>query len=172
MTDQVQYAITLDVDHSFTWREADQVISEYVCALCHSELIPIHPDGQERVALVCPEHGDVCQIGRVTRSTVSIQYETAYRAYHEVIRNLPDLWGHLADKGFDRTKAHAITSHCVCAICGGQLVMTARQDDPKMQIVNIKCQTHGNINECGYVEKDKFVYDFNRIRDWNKNHRR
>lgn len=169
---EIPFAITLDTDHSFMPAEVDRVLAEYVCAICHADLAEIQVPGEQRRLIVCYEHGNVCDIGRVTRATVSIQLENAYKSYHEVIRNLPDLWGHLADQGFHYKQAHIITKNFVCAVCGGDLYMFKRPDDPKMVIVNIKCQRHGNINECGHVKKTEFVFNFQSMRDWEKEHPR
>jgi len=168
----IPFAIVLDADHSFTPAEVQGVIENYVCAICHAELAEIHPDGELRRIIVCPEHGNVCDCGRVTRATVNIEYERAYKSYHEVIRNLSDLWGHLAQQGFDREQSKIITKNYVCAICGGTLYMYLRPDNRFGDIIDIKCQSHGNINHCGHIKREEFVYDFQRIRAWEKDHKR
>lgn len=166
----IPFAIVLDTDHSFTPAEVQPVLDGFVCAICHAELMEIQVDGEWRRLIVCPEHGNVCDCGRVTRATVNIEYERAFKSYHEVIRNLPDLWGHLAEKGFDRDQAKLITKNYVCAVCGGDLYMYARADDPKMLIVNIMCQRHGNINICGHIKKNQFIFNHQSMRDWEKEH--
>lgn len=168
----IPFAIVLDTDHSFTPAEVQPVIDGYVCAICHAELVEVQVPNEQRRLIVCPEHGNVCDCGRVTRATVSIEYERAYRSYHEVIRNLSDLWGHLADQGFDRNKASIITKNYVCAVCGGTLYMFIRSDDRFGDIIDIKCSSHGNINLCGHTKKSEFVYDFQRIRAWERENRK
>lgn len=42
--------------------------------------------------VVCREHGNVTQVGRLRRSTVSIMMERAHRRYEEFIRTFPDLY--------------------------------------------------------------------------------
>lgn len=166
------YAIVVSEDDSFSQDEAPQIIEQYVCGVCHGPLYEVFVPNERRVLVVCMEHGNICFCGRVTNATVSIQLENGYKAYHEVIRNLPDLWGHLADNGFDRDKAHLIWKNYVCAVCGSTLFMQMRADTSHGQMVNLSCNTHGNINTCGYINKNKFVYDFQRIRAWEKSHRK
>lgn len=168
----IPFALVVDTDTSFSPAEVQHVIENYVCAVCHAELTEIQVPNQQRRLIVCLEHGNICEVGRVTRATVSIEMEKAYKSYHEVIRNLPDLWGHLAEQGFHYKQSHLITKNYVCAICGGTLYMYKRPDNPKMEIVDIKCQRHGNINTCGYTKNEEFKYDFNRVRDWEKTHPR
>lgn len=167
------YAIVVSEDDSFSQDEAPQIVEQYVCGVCHGPLYEVFVPNDRRVLVVCMEHGNVCFCGRVTNATVSIQLENGYKAYHEVIRNLSDLWGHLAETGFDYNKATMITRDNVCAVCGAILIMQMRADDPKGNRVNIVCSArHGNINLTGYIKRDKFVYDFQRIRAWEKSHRK
>ena len=165
------YALALTDDDTFSQAEIDFVTNNFVCAVCHADLNVIYIPGNRRVLIVCVEHGNVCDCGRVTRATVSMEIENGFRRYHEVIRHLSDLWGHLADRGIDRNKASMITKHYVCAVCGGNLLMYSRKDDPKMNSVDIRCERHGSINDCGQIEKEKFTYNFQRIRDWEKSHK-
>jgi hypothetical protein len=159
-------------DLTFSQSQIDSVLGDYVCAVCHADLEVQYILNDSRVIIFCAEHGNVCQCGRVTRNTVSIEHERGFRAYHDVIRNLSDLWGVLADEGFERERAAGIRKHYVCAVCGSPLNIYARPDDPRMNQVNIGCDRHGNINACGHIRKDLFVYDFQRIREWEKNNRR
>lgn len=159
-------------DNTFSQNEMQDVMDLYVCPVCHGDLAAMWVPDYHRVVIHCPEHGNVCYIGRITKNTVSISLDKAFRDYHLAIRNLPDLWGHLAQAGFDRTQALKITKYYVCAVCGKALVLTARQDHPKMDIVDIGCQSHGNINDTGYVKHDQFVYDFQRMRAWEKEHKK
>lgn len=166
-----QFALVVDTDTSFSPAEVTHVVENYVCAVCHGELTEVQVPNEQRRLIVCIEHGNTCIVGRVTRATVSIETERAYKSYHEVIRNLPDLWGHLVKQGFEYSKAIKLRKDYVCAICGGTLLILNRQDHPHGEIVDIGCQTHGNINDCGYTKKSEFKYDFQRILKWSKEHR-
>lgn len=166
------FALVIDTDTSFMPAEVEYVLKNYVCAVCYGELAEVQIPNEQRRLIVCIEHGNTCEVGRVTRATVSIELEKAYKSYHEVIRNLPDLWGKLADQGFDYKQAHIITKNYVCAVCGSDLYQFMRPDHPKGDIVNIKCDRHGNINDCGHVKKSEFVFNFQRMRDWEKEHNR
>ena len=167
-----EFALIIDSDTSFLPAEVDHVVKNYVCAVCHGELIEVQVPNEQRRLIVCIEHGNTCEVGRVTRATVSIEMERAYKSYHEVIRNLPDLWGDRINLGFHYIKANIIRKDYVCGVCGGTLVILKRQDDPSGNIVDIACQTHGNINQCGHTKKSEFKYDFKRLIQWNKEHRR
>lgn len=94
--DEIQIRVT--EDETFSQAEAPRVLREFVCAVCHSDLAIVYVKADWRVMVICPEHGNVCKCGRVTRSTVNIESEKAYRKYQSVIRNLPDLWGELIEK--------------------------------------------------------------------------
>lgn len=88
-------ALVLDDDDTFDQWEAPAVVRDYVCPVCHGQLaeffVPLH----SRVIVACAEHGNVTHIGRIMRSTVSIEMERAARRYPAAIRALPDLWGEL-----------------------------------------------------------------------------
>lgn len=88
-------ALVLDNDNTFDPFEAGQVVRDYVCGVCHGQLVEFWVPGDRRVLVVCYDHGNVAQCGRVMHSTVSIEMEYAYRHYWPAIRNLPDLWGSL-----------------------------------------------------------------------------
>lgn len=77
--------------------EVEGVIANYVCAVCHSALLHIPLPNQRLEIIICPEHGNVEKVGRVMKSTVSIEMERGDHQYWEVIRNLPDIWGHLIE---------------------------------------------------------------------------
>lgn len=165
-----QLANYYNEDNTFSQDEIGMVVEKYVCPVCYGQLVVVWiPNLDDRVLITCPEHGNVCQIGRITHATVSIQSDNAYRNFHKVIRNLPDLWGDLINQGFERTQAGKITQHSVCEVCGGRLIMQSRPDYPHMNVVDIVCSSrHGNINDTGYVRREEFVYDFQRIRAWEK----
>lgn len=131
--------------------EAQMVMSQYVCAVCHSILLSFQWPNSDRVVIVCPTHGNVEHCGRVTKATVQIEEERAYRHYHEVIRNLPDLWGALINEGFDYERAKAIRKDYVCKKCSGPLYQELIIGDSEH--VNLVCPQHGNINKVGYVRK-------------------
>lgn len=88
----------MDAYQGFSPDEADAVKRDFVCAICHSELLVIQLDGQFQRLLVCPEHGNVEDSGRVTRNTVSMEMERAKILYAVAIRNLPEFWGELIEK--------------------------------------------------------------------------
>lgn len=88
-------ALVLDEDDTFDQWEAPLVIRDYVCPACWGQLTEFFIPLSRRVIVACIEHGNVCTIGRVMRSSVSIEMERAARKYPEAIRNLPDLWGEL-----------------------------------------------------------------------------
>lgn len=93
MTDPT--ALVFDTDQTFDPMEADRVVAEYVCAVCHNQLVCMWMPGDRRVLVVCMDHGNIVQCGRVMYSTVSIEMEYGHRHYHDVIRYLSDLWGEL-----------------------------------------------------------------------------
>lgn len=93
MLDELDIAVS--EDESFDQTEAPQVVREFVCGVCHGELTIIFAKSHWRVLVVCPEHGNICKCGRVTRNTVSIETEKSLSKFNSVIRALPDLWGEL-----------------------------------------------------------------------------
>jgi hypothetical protein len=82
-----------DEDNAFTQDEAPRVIKNYCCPVCWGELSEIYIQGEARVVIACTLHGNVCDIGRIMKSSAALQMERAHFQYHVVIRNLPDLWG-------------------------------------------------------------------------------
>lgn len=163
------FEIVLNTDNSFSPAEVQYILDTFVCAICHAELMEVQPPSSPRRLIVCLEHGNVCDVGRVTRATVSIEIERAYKSFHEVVRNLPDLWGKYAEEGFPYDKAVKLRKDYVCAVCGGPIVLL-NHPDPEM--VHLACQSHGNINLCGYTPRNEFKYDFQRIRAWEQEHKR
>jgi len=81
----------LSEEDTFSQYDAPNVILKYVCGVCWGELQIVYIPNEARVMIVCPEHGSVCHAGRVTRNTVSINYEVAANRFHQVIRNV-DEW--------------------------------------------------------------------------------
>jgi hypothetical protein len=76
----------------FSQMDAQEVVKEYVCGVCQGQLTIILQPNQALALVVCPEHGSVEKVGRVTRSTVMIELERAHRDYRQAVRNLADLW--------------------------------------------------------------------------------
>jgi len=85
----------LDLLEGFTVMEVPEVVENYVCSICHNDLLVFQEQGDINCIIACPEHGSVEICGRVRNSTVSIDMERATRQYWQVIRNLSDLWGEL-----------------------------------------------------------------------------
>ncbi len=79
----------------FTDTEADAVVRDYACPVCFGNLTPYHIPGTATNLIVCQTHGNIEQIGRVSRRSIEIQEADAHYAYRDVIRNLADLWGEL-----------------------------------------------------------------------------
>ena len=77
----------------FSPAEAQFVVRDYVCGLCNDELHIVELVGEFMVMVVCYEHGNVVNCGRVTRTTVSLQMERAHFRLREVARNMPQYWG-------------------------------------------------------------------------------
>ena len=138
----------------FTGWEAEHVVTGYVCALCWSTLLALKIRGDYMYIVVCPEHGNIELCGRITKNTVGIELERGYRLYHEVIRNLPDLWGHLAQEGFEWDRANKIRKNYVCSKCGGPIYATLIEG--QRDFVSLNCPKHGNINNSGYTKKELY----------------
>lgn len=169
MNDQ-DFALVISDDDTFSDFDAGRVVEAYVCAACWGPLSALYIPNDHRVLVVCQEHGNVCNCGRVTNATVSIEMERSYKRFHTAIRALPDLWGHLIEEGFDRDRAFKyIIRSCVCRVCGATLGGYLRSNDKN---IDIHCPSHGNVNECGYIEKKDFVFDQRRIKAWEHDHKR
>lgn len=91
--DEVEGAVS--EDDTFDQTEAPRVVREYVCGVCNGELRIVFAKSHWRVYVICEEHGNVAECGRVMRSSVSIETERSLSKFKSVIRNLPDLWGEL-----------------------------------------------------------------------------
>lgn len=142
----------------FSPAEAEQVVKEYVCAVCHADLVSIQIENSANSIVVCTEHGNAELVGRVMKSTVSIEMERGYLHYRAAVRNLADLWPELVEEGFEYEDAVKIRKHNVCKKCGGFLVMQFK--DNKSLLVQLKCQKCGSdIERDGYVRKgDRHAY--------------
>jgi hypothetical protein len=90
-----ELAVIVSEDDSFDQTEAPRILRDFVCGVCAGELAIIFAKAHWRVLVVCPEHGNVCKCGRVTRTTVNIEMERSLTKFNSVIRALPDLWGEL-----------------------------------------------------------------------------
>lgn len=90
----------------FTLTDAETVCSIYVCALCEGDLSIVPADwGTDNVYfVVCPDHGNIEQIGRITKTTVAIRNERSVFEFPRVIRTLPEFWGTLIPTKEDRNK--------------------------------------------------------------------
>lgn len=139
--------------------EAEHVVLGYVCAVCWSTLLSLKISGDRLYIVVCPEHGNIELCGRITKNTVSIEIDRGYRKYHEVIRNLPDLWGHLAQSGFDRKGSVRISRDYVCSKCGGPIYPTMIEG--QRDLVTLSCPQHGDINISGYTKKELYKHEPN-----------
>lgn len=80
----------------FTLEDAEIVKSIFACSQCEGSLqiVPNFADN-ERWFVICPDCGNIESIGRISKTTVAIRNEQGIFDYPRVIRNLPDLWGHL-----------------------------------------------------------------------------
>lgn len=135
--------------------EVEGVIANYVCAVCHSSLLFFHVPNERVVIIACPEHGNVEKVGRVMKSTVSIEAERGLLQFKEVVRNLPDLWGDLIEDGFEYYEAVGIRKHNVCKKCGGHLIMQYKS--MQSQLIELNCSKCGsNIEKDGYVRKGEY----------------
>jgi hypothetical protein len=93
MLDELEILVT--EDETFDQTEAPRVCREYVCGVCAGELTIVFAKAHWRVLVICPEHGNVTECGRITRTTVNIEMERSLSKFNTVIRNLSDLWGEL-----------------------------------------------------------------------------
>jgi hypothetical protein len=84
----VDFAIS--EEDTFSQWDSAFAIKHYVCGVCYGELEEIKIPGDNRVFVICPDHGSVCRAGRVTRNTVSIKYEMASSRYNQAIKNVSE----------------------------------------------------------------------------------
>lgn len=75
--------------------EIKEVTTDYVCPVCYGALTALDIPNERIYIVVCPEHGNVEQIGRVRREWVSREMEQERRSFDKVIRNLSEFWGEL-----------------------------------------------------------------------------
>jgi hypothetical protein len=82
----------------FTLSDAEIVKNVYVCSQCEGclEIVPVNfiePDG--RFYVICPDDGNIEQIGRISKTTVAIRNERGVFDFIPALKALPDLWGEL-----------------------------------------------------------------------------
>ncbi len=86
----------MDEYDGFTLEDAEKIKGIYVCSQCEGELTIVPSFFDEDVYfVVCFEHGNIEQIGRISRTTVAIRNEQGIFQFLPACRALPDLWGSL-----------------------------------------------------------------------------
>lgn len=153
----------MDRDHSFSPSEAEDVLKEYVCAVCSHDLEIVEIPGEFFRIVICPIHGDITVVGRVTRATVSIEHEREFTQFHTAVANLADLFPDLQDLGMDRNAALSMQRSHVCAVCGGLLDVAAT--DKTFTSYELNCRRHRGG---GTIPKNKFVYNFQAMKTWER----
>ena len=88
----------------FTLSDAETVVGIYVCSQCEGglKIVPVDWEAGNLYYVICPECGNVEQIGRISKTTVAIRNERGIWDFPIAIRALSDLWGHLIAKKEDR----------------------------------------------------------------------
>lgn len=162
------FAIVVSEDDSFAQDETSPIVKEFVCGVCYGEIHEVFIPNEARVLLVCFEHGNICNCGRVTKNTVSIEMERSYKTYYAAINALPDIWPDLIERGFTREHAIRVAHGNVCAICGQPLSATLGKNDR----YDVACNRHGNVSICGHIRPDQFVFNFQFQKEWEKLHPR
>lgn len=154
----------IDPDLTFRQGETAIILKDYVCAVCNLELAVIEIPNNERVFIVCPDHGNVCLCGRVMRSTASMKIERTVRDYYPLIAAFPDLFGSIWQNGIPRDRAEKIKHDYVCALCGIRLESFLILDQFGKTVqdsVTLKCHHgHGNVglNGIGMVRQSEYVH--------------
>ena len=73
--------------------EVHDMITNYVCAHCYSQLTAFNIPNDRLFIIICSECGEnVEKLGAISRNTVSIRYEQERREFRTVVRNLKDLY--------------------------------------------------------------------------------
>jgi hypothetical protein len=95
----------MDEYEGFTLQDAEIIQSVYACSQCEGELAII-PDffDNDNWLVICPEHGNIEIIGRISKTTVAIRNERGVFDFPKAIRALPDLWGELIPNTESREK--------------------------------------------------------------------
>jgi len=156
---------TISKELTFPQSDTRIILEDYVCAVCHAELAIQEIENDERVFIICPEHGNVCICGRVMRSSASMQHELSFREYYSIVAAMPDLYGEIWKQGIPLEQARRISSDSVCALCGDSLIMQAIFNSQTKRIesdlVNLICRGgHGNIglNGIGITSKKNYAF--------------
>lgn len=157
----------MDRDNAFTPEDALNVTREYVCAVCSHDLEIIEVPSKFLRLVVCPIHGDITVVGRVTRATVSINHERESVQFHSAIANLADLFPDLQSEGMSREIALKIQHTDVCAVCGGLLQVSAT--DTTFAAYQAQCRKH---KSAGHIQRAKYIYDFQAMRTWEREHKK
>lgn len=155
--------VTISPELTFSPSEVSIILKEYVCAVCHADLGAQPIPNEERIFIVCPEHGNVCHVGRVMRSTVSIKAETSHRDTYPVIASFPDLFGDIWARGVPDSIAQKISREYVCALCGDDLIPQAIMDGNRIVPgrLTLACRSrHGNVGFSGIGMVRKEEYEF------------
>lgn len=157
----------INLDSLFTASDANEVIKEYVCAVCSHDLEIVDIPNDFLKLIVCPIHGDCTVVGRVTRATVSIQHENESLQFHTAVQNLADLFPELQEMGMDRDTALKLQRFNVCAVCGGLMEVSAT--DNTFSAYELKCRRHKGG---GHIQKTNFKYDFRAMKAWEAEHKK
>lgn len=150
-------------DLTFSPSEVVIVLKEYVCAICHADLVAQPIVNEARVFILCPEHGNVCLCGRVMRSTVSIKHETSYRDFYPALSLFPDLFGDIWARGIPEESAQKIAREYVCSLCGDEMIPQAIFENGRLVSgkATLACRSrHGNAGLSGLGMVRKEEYDF------------
>ena len=108
----------MDEYEGFTLVEAETIVAVFVCAQCegglqivgndyqlmHEYNIEPAQDDDEYYFVICPDCGNVEQVGRISKTTVAIRNERGLFDFPKFIRALPELWGELIPTKEDRQK--------------------------------------------------------------------
>ena len=165
-----EFPIQVLEDDTFSQWESPLVVEGFVCAICHGPLREVYVPNSERVLVVCSEHGNICDCGRVTPATVSIEIERSIKNYYGAVIALADLWPDLLERGFTREHAIKFTKGYVCAVCGHHLAAALKGVGAETYAVI--CPSHGHIDICGHIKEQDFRYDFERIKKFDREHRK
>jgi hypothetical protein len=85
-----------EILEGFTLDEAERIISVYACSQCEGGLAMIPSEWDMDIWLViCPDCGNVEQIGRISKTTVAIRNERGVFDFPKAVRALPEFWGEL-----------------------------------------------------------------------------
>lgn len=155
----------INPDLTFTQTEAAQIVKEYVCAICHSSLNIQRIPNEARVFVLCPDHNNVCLVGRVLRSTVNYRVESSTRVYYQFIAGQPYLYGAIWLAGIPREHADEIVHMSVCALCGYDLNIRLVPDEHgrifDADHVTVKCpfcKTNVGLGGSGFAWRRDYIF--------------